>query len=174
MAYLEDALGERSWCAHADTEVFVRNILTAFRTDDTDSNTEEKLDIVRLDEKSTTSAVMVTIDFHQYTKTLGIRRRYNDLATRNNIKQITLQTMWEHIPMTVGASAVETSVRSLIKVMMVTCRWVEVRLKAMSCMECKYRVCELVCSTISKFVYSVLSFISFMNSSLARKFSEEC
>jgi len=33
MAYLEDALGERSWCAHADTTHFVGNVLTAFRTD---------------------------------------------------------------------------------------------------------------------------------------------
>ncbi|KAG0360110.1 Integrator complex subunit 1 [Gamsiella multidivaricata] len=135
MAYLEDALGERSWCAHADTETFVRNILTAFRTDDPLSSAEEKLDAVRLDEKTTASAVMVTIDFHQYTKSLSVRKRYNEPGAKHNIKQVTLQTMWEHIPMAIGVSAVETSVRSLIKVMIVTCRWVEVRLKAMSCME---------------------------------------
>lgn len=33
MAYLEDATGERSWCANAETKQFVANILTAFRTD---------------------------------------------------------------------------------------------------------------------------------------------
>jgi len=33
MAYLEDALGERSWCAQLDTKQFVENVLTAFRTD---------------------------------------------------------------------------------------------------------------------------------------------
>ncbi|KAI8603123.1 hypothetical protein EDD21DRAFT_370001 [Dissophora ornata] len=136
MAYLEDALGERSWCANADTEAFVSNVLTAFRVDDpADDTEEEKFDPVRLDEKSGTSAVMVTIDFHQYTGSLTLKKRYRDQATRSNIKHATLQTMWEHLPSAVGASAVETSVRSLIKVMMVTCRWVEVRLKAMSSME---------------------------------------
>ncbi|KAG0324121.1 Integrator complex subunit 1 [Dissophora globulifera] len=136
MAYLEDASGERSWCAHADTEAFVSNILTAFRVDDpVDETTDDSFDPVRLDEKTSSSAVMVTIDFHQYTGSLKLRRRYRDTTTRSNIKHVTLQTMWEHIPTAVGASAVETSVRSLIKVMMVTCRWVEVRLKAMSCME---------------------------------------
>ncbi|KAF9433165.1 Integrator complex subunit 1 [Entomortierella beljakovae] len=136
MAYLEDALGERSWCANSDTKGFVGNILTSFRTDDSfDETGEIKFDPVRLDEKTTTSAVMMTIDFHQYTESLSLRKRYQDQATRNNIKQITLQTMWEHIPMAVGASAVEASVRSLMKVMMVTCRWPEVRLKAMGCME---------------------------------------
>ncbi|KAF9356147.1 Integrator complex subunit 1 [Mortierella sp. AD094] len=136
MAYLEDALGERSWCANADTKEFVGNILTSFRTDDPmDDTGEVKYDPVRLDEKTSTSAVMVTIDFHQYTESLSLRKRYQDQATRNNIKQIALQTMWEHLPMAVGASAVEAPVRSLIKVMMVTCRWPEVRLKAMGCME---------------------------------------
>ncbi|KAF8977219.1 Integrator complex subunit 1 [Entomortierella lignicola] len=136
MAYLEDALGERSWCANAETKAFVGNILTSFRTDDpADEIGEVKYDPVRLDEKTSTSAVMVTIDFHQYTESLSLRKRYQDQATRNNIKQVALQTMWEHIPMAVGASAGEASVRSLIKVMMVTCRWPEVRLKAMGCME---------------------------------------
>ncbi|KAF9111981.1 Integrator complex subunit 1 [Mortierella sp. AM989] len=136
MAYLEDALGERSWCANADTKEFVGNILTSFRTDDPmDDIGEVKFDPVRLDEKTSTSAVMITIDLHQYTEPLSVRKRYQDQATRNNIKLVTLQTMWEHIPMAVGASAVEASVRSLIKVMIVTCRWPEVRLKAMGCME---------------------------------------
>ncbi|KAF9171261.1 Integrator complex subunit 1 [Mortierella sp. AD011] len=136
MAYLEDALGERSWCASADTKEFVGNILTAFRTDEPiDDTGEVKYDPVRLDEKTSTSAVMVTIDFHQYTESLSLRRRYQDQAVRNNIKHIALQTMWEHLPMAVGASAVEAPVRSLIKVMMVTCQWPEVRLKAMGCME---------------------------------------
>ncbi|KAI1303911.1 Integrator complex subunit 1 [Mortierella claussenii] len=138
MAYLEDALGERSWCAHADTKAFVSNVLTAFRTDDLvdeEEADEIKFDPVRLDEKSNTLAVMVTIDFIRYTESLSLKRRYQDQTTRSNIKYIALQTMWEHIPSAVGASAVEASVRSLIKVMMVTCRWAEVRLKAMGCME---------------------------------------
>ena len=50
MAYLEDALGERSWCAHADTTHFVGNILTAFRTD------------VRIDD-TTTQMVTRVINF---------------------------------------------------------------------------------------------------------------
>ncbi|KAK3808793.1 MAG: hypothetical protein J3Q66DRAFT_374303 [Benniella sp.] len=136
MAYLEDALGPRSWCAQVDTEAFVSNILTAFRTDDpVDNVTEEKLDSVRLDEKNNSSAVMAAIDFQQYTGSLTLRRRYLDSATRNNIRRITLQTMWDHLPMAMGASAAEPSVRNLIKVMMTTCRWVEVRSKAMNCMD---------------------------------------
>ncbi|KAI8355441.1 hypothetical protein B0O80DRAFT_43185 [Mortierella sp. GBAus27b] len=136
MAYLEDALGPRSWCAQTDTEAFVGNILTAFRTDDpTDTMMEEKLDPVRLDDKNSSSAVMAAIDFQQYTGALALRRRYLDSATRNNIKRVTLQTMWDHLPMAMGASPSESSVRNLIKVMMTTCRWVEVRSKAMSCMD---------------------------------------
>ncbi|KAG0301048.1 Integrator complex subunit 1, partial [Linnemannia gamsii] len=136
MAYVEDALGERSWCAHADTQTFVSNVLTAFWTGDpTDDTTEEKFDPVRLDEKANTAAVLETIDLRQYTDSLALRKRYKDPETRSNIKYITMQTMWEHIPNATGNSAVDASVRSLIKVMMATCRWSEVRRKAMTCME---------------------------------------
>lgn len=142
MAYLEDALGPRSWCAHLDTEAFVNNILTAFRTDDpTDGMVEEKLDSVRLDEKNSSSAVMAAIDFQQYTGLLTLKRRYPDPATRNNVKRVTLQTMWDHLPMAMGTSPSEPSVRNLIKVMMTTCRWVEVRSKAMGCMDCRCLTC---------------------------------
>ncbi|KAF9579114.1 Integrator complex subunit 1, partial [Lunasporangiospora selenospora] len=136
MAYLEDALGERSWCAIAETKQFVGNILTAFRIDDVSEDSgDDRFDPVRLDEKSSTSAVMATIDFQQYTGDLSLRKRYRDPTTRSNIKYFTLQTMWEHLPMCLGASAVDVSVRSLIKVMVITCRWVEVRMRAMGCME---------------------------------------
>ncbi|KAG0217493.1 Integrator complex subunit 1 [Mortierella sp. NVP41] len=138
MAYVEDALGERSWCAHADTQSFVSNVLTAFCTDyTTDDTAEEKFDPVRLDEKanSNTSAGLATVELEQFTESLALRKRYRDLDTRANIKYVIMQTMWEHIPMTTGNSASDTAVRSLIKTMMATCRWSEVRLKAMSCME---------------------------------------
>lgn len=127
----------------------------------------DKFDPVRLDEKSTTSAVMATIDIHEYagnvgpycdnlngskkkrvlcltcfhtvrtTESLSIRKRYNDPETKALIKDVTLRTIAEQIPMCVGASAADASVRSMIKLMMATCRWVEVRQKAMSHMECK-------------------------------------
>ncbi|KAF9935230.1 Integrator complex subunit 1 [Linnemannia zychae] len=136
MAYVEDALGERSWCAHVDTQSFVSNILTAFWTDDpADDTAEEKFDPVRLDEKATTVAVLGTIDLGQYTDSLTLRKRYKDPETRANIKYITMQTMWEHIPNNTSSAASDSTVRSLIKVMMATCRWSEVRRKAMACME---------------------------------------
>jgi len=69
--------------------------------------------------------------------TLSLRKRYRDPETRSLVKQVTLDTMWEYIPSSIGGSAVDASVRSLIKVMMATSRWSEVRLKAMECMECK-------------------------------------
>ncbi|KAF9214847.1 Integrator complex subunit 1 [Podila verticillata] len=134
MAYLEDATGERSWCANAETKQFVANILTAFRTDG-DGTVSDKFDPVRLDEKSTTSAVMATIDIHEYAESLSIRKRYNDPETKALIKDVTLRTIAEQIPMCIGASAADASVRSMIKLMMATCRWVEVRQKAMSHME---------------------------------------
>ncbi|KAH7042449.1 hypothetical protein BKA57DRAFT_539090 [Linnemannia elongata] len=136
MAYVEDALGERSWCAHVDTQSFVSNVLTAFWTGDpADDTAEEKFDPVRLDEKANTAAVLETIDLSQYTDSLTLRKRYKDPETRSNIKYITMQTMWEHIPNTMSSGAVDTSVRSVIKVMVATCRWSEVRRKAMGCME---------------------------------------
>ncbi|KAG0336844.1 Integrator complex subunit 1 [Podila horticola] len=134
MAYLEDATGERSWCANAETKQFVANILTAFRTDG-DDTVGDKFDPVRLDEKSTTSAVMATIDIHEYAELLSIMKRYNDPETKSLIKDVTLRTIAEQIPMCIGASAADTAVRSMIKLMMATCRWVEVRQKAMSHME---------------------------------------
>lgn len=69
--------------------------------------------------------------------TLSLRKRYRDPETRSLVKQVTLDTMWDYIPSSIGGSAVDASVRSLIKVMMATSRWSEVRLKAMECMECK-------------------------------------
>ncbi|KAF9129984.1 Integrator complex subunit 1 [Mortierella sp. 14UC] len=136
MAYIEDALGERSWCAHVDTQSFVSNVLTAFWTDDpADDSAEEKFDPVRLDERANASAVLGTIDMEQYTTSLTLRKRYKDQDTRSNIKYITMQTMWEQIPSNTSSGAVDTSVRSLIKLMMATCRWSEVRRKAMTCME---------------------------------------
>ncbi|KAF9902714.1 Integrator complex subunit 1 [Linnemannia zychae] len=136
MAYIEDALGERSWCAHVDTQSFVSNVLTAFWTDDpADDSAEEKFDPVRLDERANASAVLGTIDMEQYTTSLTLRKRYKDQETRSNIKYITMQTMWEQIPSNTSSGAVDTSVRSLIKLMMATCRWSEVRRKAMTCME---------------------------------------
>ncbi|KAG0380523.1 Integrator complex subunit 1 [Mortierella sp. AD032] len=136
MAYLEDALGERSWCAHVDTQSFVSNVLTAFWTDDpSDDSAEEKFDPVRLDEKANTAAVLGTIDLGQYTTSLTLRKRYKDQETRGNIKYITMQTMWEQVSTNTSSSAVDATVRSLIKVMMATSRWSEVRRKAMTCME---------------------------------------
>lgn len=64
-------------------------------------------------------------------------KRYNDPETKSLIKDVTLRTIAEQIPMCIGASAADTAVRSMIKLMMATCRWVEVRQKAMSHMECK-------------------------------------
>ncbi|KAG0203971.1 Integrator complex subunit 1, partial [Mortierella sp. GBA30] len=139
MAYLEDALGERSWCAVAETRGFVGNVLTAFQIDssedDTEDEEEEKFEPVILDEKGSSSTVMGTIDFQQYTSSLSLRKRYRDSSIRNNIKEVTLNTLWEHIPNTVGSNPSDVSIRGVTKVMMVTCRWVEVRLKAMGCME---------------------------------------
>ncbi|KAF9961521.1 Integrator complex subunit 1 [Mortierella alpina] len=138
MAYLEDALGERIWCAVAETKGFVGNILTAFRIDSTteeDSEEEEKFEPVRLDERISASAVMGTIDFQQYTGSLSLRKRYRDSATRSNIKQGTLVKLWGEIPHTIGSNPSDVLIRGVTKVMTVTCRWVEVRLKAMGCME---------------------------------------
>ncbi|KAG0347500.1 Integrator complex subunit 1 [Podila humilis] len=134
MAYLEDATGERSWCASVETKQFVTNILTAFRTDGGKSGSD-KFDPVRLDEKPATSAVMATIDIHEYTELLTIRKRYNDPETTSLIKDVTLKAISATLPSCTGPSASDTSVRSMIKLLMSTCRWVEVRQKAMTHME---------------------------------------
>ncbi|KAG0222341.1 Integrator complex subunit 1 [Actinomortierella wolfii] len=132
MAYLEDALGERSWCAHADTKSFVQNVQTAFLTDDSTADSAEgKFDTVRLDERANSSAIMAAIDLNEFTSMAEIQAS----SIRALIKQTTLQTIWDHVPAAIGASAVDATVRSLIKVMMATVRWTEVRLKAMGCME---------------------------------------
>ncbi|KAG0223613.1 Integrator complex subunit 1 [Actinomortierella wolfii] len=132
MAYLEDALGERSWCAHADTKSFVQNVQTAFLTDDSTADSAEgKIDTVRLDERANSSAIMAAIDLNEFTSMAEIQAS----SIRALIKQTTLQTIWDHVPAAIGASAVDATVRSLIKVMMATVRWTEVRLKAMGCME---------------------------------------
>ncbi|KAF9979246.1 Integrator complex subunit 1 [Actinomortierella ambigua] len=135
MAYLEDALGERSWCAHSDTKSFVQNIQTAFLTDDSSDSADGKFDSVRLDERANSSAIMAAIDLNDFTSSLNTFMRYRSSSIRALIKQATLQTIWDHVPTAIGASAVDATVRSLIKVMMATARWTEVRLKAMGCME---------------------------------------
>ncbi|KAG0252883.1 hypothetical protein DFQ27_007790 [Actinomortierella ambigua] len=135
MAYLEDALGERSWCAHSDTKSFVQNVLTAFLTNDSADSADGNFDSVRLDERANSSAIMAAIDLNDFTSSLNTIMRYKSSSVRALVKHVTLQTIWDHVPAAIGASAVDATVRSLIKVMMATVRWTEVRLKAMSCME---------------------------------------
>ncbi|KAG0252869.1 Integrator complex subunit 1 [Mortierella polycephala] len=136
MVYLEDALGTRSWCAIAETEKFVRNVLTGFQVDDPmDDAMEERFDPVRLDERSSTSTAVETIDLRKYTGSLTLRKRYQDPATRSNIKAVTLSVIDDQILSATGSSATDLSVRAITKVMLETCRWVEVRSMAMVYME---------------------------------------
>lgn len=75
--------------------------------------------------------------------------------------------------MCIGASAADTSVRSMIKLMMATCRWVEVRQKAMSHMECKWLVFDLDIVLFVEDEYQLLLFSCLSLASLAREFHKE-